>query len=203
MKVFRALCVAAVLGAGFGATVSLINDLSSPYGELGGRLVGAGWTAVTNVAEVGSLVLDVGWAWATVAVASGWLAGAIVRGAMAGAVSLMSATAAYYLMDSVLRDESATGYLGEARYWWLASLTLGPFLGAVGAMLGRSGVIGLLAMLIVPVGALVQTLFLQPGLAASSRPAALWALVIVSAAAVATISLGVARFVTHRSQRLA
>jgi hypothetical protein len=203
MKVFRALCVAAVLGAGFGATVSLINDLSSPYGELGGRLVGAGWTAVTNVAEVGSLVLDVGWALAAVAVASGWLAGAIVRGAMAGAVSLMSATAAYYLMDSVLRDESATGYLGEARYWWLASLTLGPFLGAVGAMLGRSGVIGLLAMLIVPVGALVQTLFLQPGLAASSRPAALWALVIVSAAAVATISLGVARFVTHRSQRLA
>jgi hypothetical protein len=203
MKVFRALCVAAVLGAGFGATVSLINDLSSPYGELGGRLVGAGWTAVTNVAEVGSLVLDVGWAWAAVAVASGWLAGAIVRGAMAGAVSLMSATTAYYLMDSVLRVESATGYLGEARYWWVASLTLGPFLGAVGAMLGRSGVIGLLAMLIVPVGALIQTLFLQPGLAASGRPAPLWALVIVSAAAVATISLGVARFVTHRSQRLA
>jgi hypothetical protein len=201
MKVFRALCVAAVLGAGFGATVSLLNDLSSPYGELGGRLVGAGWTAVTNVAEVGSLILDVGWAWAAVAVAAGWLAGAIVRGAVAGAVALMSATAAYYFMDSVLRDESATGYLGEARYWWLASLTLGPVLGAVGAMLVRSGVIGLLAMLIVPVGALVQTLFLQPGLASSSRAAALWALVIVSAAAVATISLGVARFVTQRSQR--
>jgi hypothetical protein len=70
MKIFRALCVAAVLGAGFGATVSLINDLSSPYGELGGRLVGSGWTAVAN------------------------------------------------FMDSVLRDESASEYLGEARYWW-------------------------------------------------------------------------------------
>ena len=195
--------VAAVLGAVFGAIVSLVNDLSSPYGQLGGRLLGAGWAAVADVAEVGSLVLDVGWAWAAVAVASGWLAGAIVRGAAAGAVSLLSATAAYYLMDSVLRDESALGYLGEARYWWLASLTLGPFLGAVGAMLVRSGVVGLLALLIVPVGALVQTLFLQPGLASSSRPAALWALVIVSAAAVATISLGVARFVTHRSQRAA
>lgn len=199
MKVFRALCVAAVLGAGFGATVSLINDLSSPYGELGGRLVGAGWTAVTDVAEVGSLVLDVGWAWAAVAVAAGWLAGGeIVRGAAAGAVSLMSATAAYYFMDSVLRDESAAGYLGEARYWWLASLTLGPFLGAVGAVLVRSGMIGLLAMLIVPVGALVQTLFLQPGLASNSRPAALWALVIISAAAVATISLGITRFALQR-----
>ena len=200
MKIARVLCVAAVLGAGFGASVSLINDLSSPYGEFGGRLGGAGWTAVTNVAEVGSLVLDVGWAWAAVAVASGWLAGTIVRAAMAGAVSLLSATTAYYLMDSVLRDESATGYLAEARYWWAASLTLGPFLGAVGAMLVRSGVIGLLAMLIVPMGALAQTLVLRPGLASSSRPAALWALVIVSAAAVATISLGVARFVTQRSQ---
>jgi hypothetical protein len=201
MKALRASCVAAVLGAGFGAAVSLINDLSSPYGELGGRLVSAGWTAVSNVAEVASLVVDVGWAWAALAVASGWLAGAIVRGAVAGAVSLISATAAYYFTDSVLRDESATRYLGEARYWWLVSLTLGPFLGAVGAMLVRSGVIGLLAMLIVPVGALVQTLFLQPGLASSSRPAALWALAIVSAAAAATISLGVARFVTQRSQR--
>ena len=192
MKILRVSCVAAILGAAFGATVSLINDLSSPYGELGGRLADSGWTAVSNVAEVGSLVLDVGWAWAALAVAAGWLAGTIVRGAVAGAVSLMSATAAYYFMDSVLRDESAATYLGEARYWWLASLTLGPFLGAVGAMLIRSGVIGLLAMLIVPVGALVQTLLLQPGLASSSRPAALWALVIVSAAAIAAISLGVA-----------
>lgn len=82
-----------MLGAGFGATTSLINDLSSPYGELGGRLVQARWTWVTEVAEVGSLLLDVGWAWAAVAVAAGWLAGAIVRAAAAGAVSLMTATA--------------------------------------------------------------------------------------------------------------
>ena len=198
MKVVRALGIAAILGAGFGATVSLINDLSSPYGELGGRLVGAGWTGVTDVAEVASLALDVGWAWAAIAVAAGWLAGAIVRGAVAGAMALMSATAAYYVMDSVLREESVTGYVGEARYWWLASLTLGPFLGVVGALLVRSGVIGLLAMLIVPVAALVQTLFLQPGLASSSRPAAIWAAVVVSAAAVAAICLGVARFLTQR-----
>jgi hypothetical protein len=71
--------VAAVLGAGFGATTSLVNDVSSPYGELGGRLVRASWTWVTEVAEVGSLLLDVGWAWAAVAVAAGWLARAIVR----------------------------------------------------------------------------------------------------------------------------
>ena len=189
-----------MLGAGFGATTSLINDLSSPYGELGGRLVRARWTWVTEVAEVGSLLLDVGWAWAAVAVAAGWLARAIVRAAAAGAVSLMTAAAAYYLMDSLLRQEPVAGYIGETRYWWLASLTLGPLLGAVGASLVRSGVIGLLARLIVPVGALVQTIVLQPGLASSSRPAAVWALVIVSAASVASISLVAARFAAQRSR---
>lgn len=189
-----------MLGAGFGATTSLVNDVSSPYGELGGRLVRASWTWVTEVAEVGSLLLDVGWAWAAVAVAAGWLAGRVVLAAAAGAVSLMIATVAYYLMDSLLRDESLAGHVGETRYWWLASLTLGPFLGAAGASLGRSGVIGLLARLIVPAGALVQTILIQPGLASSSRPAAVWALVIVSTAAIASISLIVARFVTQQSR---
>ncbi len=193
--------VAAALGAGFGATTSLINDLSSPYGELGGRLVRTSWAWVTEVAEVGSLLLDVGWAWAAVAVAAGWLAGAIGRAAAAGAVSLLTATAAYFFMDSLLRDESLVGYAGETRRWWLASLMLGPFLGAAGASLVRSGVIGLLAGLIVPVGALVQTFFLQPGLPSSSRPAAVWAVAIVAAAAVASTSLVVARFVTQRSRR--
>jgi hypothetical protein len=163
--------------------------------------VRAGWTWVTKVAEVGSLLLDVGWAWAAVAVAAGWLAGAIVRAAAAGAVSLMAATAAYYFMDSLLREESLAGHVGETRYWWLGSLTLGPFLGAVGASLVRSGAIGLLARLLVPVGALVQTIFLRPGLASSSRPAAVWALVIVSAAAVASISLVATRFATQRTRR--
>ena len=159
-----------------------------------------GWTWVSDVAEVGSLLLDVGWAWAAVAVAAGWLggAGAVGRGAVAGMVSLMAATAAYFAMDSLLREESVTGYVGEARYWWLASLTLGPFLGAVGASLVRFGVTGLLAGLIVPVGALVQTLFLQPDLASSNRPEGVWALGIVSAAAIACISLVVARFALQR-----
>jgi hypothetical protein len=200
MKIIRAVGVAAVLGAGFGATTSVVNDLSSPYGKLGAGLVGTRWGWVSDVAEVGSLLLDVGWAWAAVAVAAGWLAGAIGRGAVAGMVSLMAATAAYFVMDSLLREESVTGYVGEARYWWLASLTLGPFLGAVGASLMRFGVTGLFAGLIVPVGALVQTLFLQPDLASSSRPEGVWALGIVSAAAIACISLVVARFALQRRQ---
>jgi hypothetical protein len=201
VRLIRAVSVAAVLGAGFGAATSLINDLSSPYGELGGRLARGSWTWVTDVAEVGSLLLDVGWAWAALAVAAGWLAGVTARAAVAGAVSLLTATAAYYFMDSLLRGESWAGYVGEMRYWWLAGLMLGPFLGAVGATLLRPGAIGLLARLVVPVGALLQTILLQPGLASSSRPAAVWALAIVPAAAAASISVVVARFVTERSRR--
>lgn len=205
MKITRGMGGAAVLGAGFGAVTSLLNDLSSPYGELGSRLAQERWTWVTDVAEVGSLLLDVGWAWAAVAVAAGWLAsaGAIGRGAAAGALSLTTATAAYFVTDSVLREETFAGYGGEVRYWMLASLTLGPFLGAVGASLVRAGVIGLLAGLIVPVGALVQSFFLQPGLASSSRPASIWALVIVLTGAVACISLVVARFAVQRRRALA
>jgi uncharacterized membrane protein YeaQ/YmgE (transglycosylase-associated protein family) len=86
------------------------------------------------------------------------------------------------------------------RYWWLAGLTLGPLLGAAGATLVRSDAIGLFARLVVPVGALVQTTLLQAGPASSSRPAAVWAGAIVSAVAVASISLLVARFVTERSR---
>jgi Family of unknown function (DUF6518) len=201
MKALRAVGVAAALGAVFGATTSLVNDLSSPFGELGHRLVGTRWTWVTQVAELGSLLLDVGWAWAAVAVGAGWLAGAIGRAMAAGAVSLLAATTTYYVTDSLLRHESLVGYAGEARYWWVASLTLGPFLGAVGASLVRTGAVGLLAGLIVPVGALVQTFVIQPGLASSSRPAAAWALVIVSVAALAGIGLVVARFVSQRSRR--
>ncbi len=88
----------------------------------------------------------------------------------------IAATTAYYVMDSVLRNESLAGYVAETHYWWLASLTLGPILGAVGACLVRSGAVGLLASLTVPVGALVQTTLLQPGprRAAAQRRFGLW-----------------------------
>ena len=199
MKVIRGVGVAAVLGAGFGAAT--LSSMTCPLhtGSSGAGWCGQGGRGSPTSAEVGSLLLDVGWAWAAVAVAAGWLgAGAIGRGAAAGAVSLMAATAAYFVMDSLLLEESLAGYVGEVRYWLLASLMLGPLLGAVGASLVRAGVPGLLAGLIVPVGALVQILFVQPGLAPGSRPAEVWALVILSAAAIACISLVVARFALQR-----
>ncbi|MFF5210152.1 hypothetical protein [Streptosporangium sp. NPDC000396] len=201
MRIIRSVVAALALGAGFGAVTSFVNDVSSPYGEAGGRLVNAGWAWVTEVAGVASLLLDAGWAWAALAVAAGWLAGALARGAVAGAVALAAATAAYYCMDSLLREEPLVSYREETLYWWLASLVLGPVLGVVGARAGRPGTIGLLAKLTVPVGAIVQMIFLPPGFGLTVRPAAVWALVIVWGAAAAGIGVVVTRFAAERRVR--
>ncbi|MFB7526818.1 hypothetical protein ACFC0C_00855 [Streptomyces sp. NPDC056178] len=88
---------ALVAGAGFGAATSLINALSSPYGELGAPLRGTVWA---GAAKVLSLLVDAGWSWAALAVAVGWLAGTPVRGALVGALALIAATGAYYVTDA-------------------------------------------------------------------------------------------------------
>jgi hypothetical protein len=129
----------AALGAAFGATASLLNDLSSPYGELGGHVADAGWTWLP---ELASVVVGRGWAWAALAVAAGWLAGTRGRGATAGVLALIWATTAYYCMDSVLRREPLDLYWAEMLRWWLAGLLFGALLGAVGATIRSIGLIG-------------------------------------------------------------
>jgi uncharacterized protein DUF6518 len=131
--------LAAVLGAAVGAGSSFLNDVSSPYGTLGSRVLRAGWTRLSDVAEVGSRLVSVGWAWAAAAVVAGWMAGGTRRAAAAGAVCLAVATAAYYSLDSILRHEPFTGYLGELGYWCAVSLTVGPLLGLAGALVLRRG----------------------------------------------------------------
>jgi hypothetical protein len=189
------------LGAGFGAVTSLVNDVSSPYGIVGGRLVNAGWAWVAQVVEVASLLLDVGWAWAGLAVAVGWLAGTRVRGAAAGVLALVAATAAYSCMDSVLREEPLNWYWTNTLIWWLASVVFGSVLGAVGATIRRPGVIGLLAGLTVPVGAIVQMIFLPPGSGLIVHPAAIWARVIVLVAATVSIGVIVTRFLAAKQHQ--
>lgn len=117
----------------------------------------------SQLAVVTSIILDVGWAWAGLAVAAGWLVGRPARGALAGVSALLAATTAYYALDSVLRDEPFSLYWPELQRWWLASVVAGAALGAVGAYVGRPGARGLLAGLVVPVGALVQMVTLPPG----------------------------------------
>jgi hypothetical protein len=201
MKLMSSGAGVLALGAGFGAVTSLVNDVSSPYGVVGGRLVNAGWAWVAEVVEVASLLLDVGWAWAGLAVAVGWLAGARVRGAAAGVLALIVATAAYSGVDSVLREEPLGWYWRNTLFWWLASVIFGPVLGAVGASIRRPGVIGLLAGLTVPAGAIVQMIFQPPGWGLIVHPSAIWARVIVGVAATVSVVVLVTRFLAAKRHR--
>ncbi|MEV4096637.1 hypothetical protein [Streptosporangium saharense] len=161
---------ALVLGAGFGAATSLVNAVSYHYADFESE---AATISGASPIEIVSVMIDSGWAWAGAAVAMGWLvartgvnrpeenrAGALAQGAAAGVVALLAATAAYGFADTV---QSGGPYLPEQPIWWVASVVLGAPLGAVGACAVRPGTTGLLARLVVPVGAAVQMAVLPPG----------------------------------------
>ncbi|MEU9888362.1 hypothetical protein [Sphaerisporangium sp. NPDC051011] len=163
------LVSALTVGAGFGAATSLVNALSHSYADLESRsYTTSGW----SVAEIVSVLLDSGWAWAGLAVAVGWLvtraresrpAVPALGGAAAGALALLAATAAYSIVDTIRGGGQFPWYESEPPLWWVASVVLGAPLGAVGACVKRPGAIGLLARLTVPVGAAVQMVVLLPG----------------------------------------
>lgn len=192
---------ALALGAGFGALTSLINDVSSPYRPIGSRVVNAGGTWVAKVAEVASLLLDIGWAWAGVAVAVGWLAGTRLRGSIAGVLALLAATTAYYCVDGLLLREPLAWHGPEIVLWWLASVVFGSALGVVGASIRQPGVVGLLAALTVPAGAIVQLIFLPPW-GVLVYTAAIWAQVIMWAGALVCIGIIVTRYLAARPHRV-
>ncbi|XVQ87255.1 hypothetical protein ACQP2K_07495 [Microbispora siamensis] len=191
-------------GAAFGAATSLVNALSDSQADLESRAyTTSGW----SVAEIVSVLLDSGWAWAGLAVAMGWLvtragesrrAAPARRGAAAGALALLAATAAYSIVDTIRSGGQVPWYLSEPPLWWIAAVVFGAPLGAVGACAGRPGVIGLLARLTVPVGAAVQMVVLPPG-----RNEVVQAVgkTIVWAAAAAAIGFVVVRFLTERRRR--
>ncbi|MEU0837264.1 hypothetical protein [Streptomyces sp. NPDC005969] len=173
-------------GAGFGAATSLINALSSPYGELGAPLTGTVWA---GAAKVLSLLMDAGWSWAGLAVAMGWLAGTRALGASAGALALFAATGAYYVTDALVWGAGT-----DMVRWWVVGLPLGLVLGAVGAAIRRPGLAGLLAALTVPVGAAVQMVVLPPRPHLTLTPAIVVADVIVWTASALGAGWAVCRF---------
>ena len=148
------------LGLMFGTADSFANVLSSPYQSLGSDVTGTAWA---RTAEVVSLLLDAGWAWAALAVAAGWAARTFTRGLIADPLSLAAATFAYFCTDAALRAESAS--VIEMVFWGIAGLIVGPVLGAIGDGIRRFGLRGALAGLVVPAGAAIQMFLQPPGLA--------------------------------------
>ncbi|MEU1459040.1 DUF6518 family protein [Streptomyces avermitilis] len=144
-----------VAGMVFGALTSLANVLSSPYGEIGARVAG---TNLAKASKVLSLLLDAGWSWAALAVAVGWVAGSRVRGALGGLLALVAATVSYYVTDLYLWDAGT-----DMIAWLVVGVPLGLILGTVGALARQPGMTGLIAALIVPIGAAAQMVVLPPG----------------------------------------
>ncbi|WP_051467777.1 DUF6518 family protein [Actinomadura oligospora] len=179
----RALGVALVVGAGFGAATSLLNGLSAHFADLDSR---AATTHGASPLEIASTLLDSGWAWAGLAVALGWLVTrserdarvAMLLGAAAGALSLIAATTTYSMVDAV--RGAVHWYESEPVFWYLASVVFGIPLGLAGVWTRRPTVVGLLARLTVPVGALMQMVVVPPG--RNLRIVAIGQLIVVTAA---------------------
>ncbi|WP_053175100.1 hypothetical protein [Nonomuraea sp. SBT364] len=196
-RLLRAAWIAVLLGAAFGAATSLVNAVSHHFADLDSR---AATVSGVSPLEIVTVLLDSGWAWAGWAVAVGWLVtrttGSLPSALTGGALTLLAATAAYSVMDTVVRGEPpATWYLSESVVWWVAAVVLGAPLGAIGACVGRSGVIGLLARLTVPVGASVQMAVLPPG---RNEVIATVGQVLVWTVAAACIGFLVIRFIGMR-----
>ena len=136
-----------------------------------------------------------------VAVLSGWLVSRYAQGparaALANGLALVCATTAYYGVDLLFDRGSWWGWV--TRYWLIGSVLLGPPLGAAGAVLRRRGPVGMLAALLVPVGAAMQMLLYPPppeSLMALSVRLTVW---IAAAVAVGWIFRGGSRHRTDAS----
>jgi hypothetical protein len=148
---FRGIAVGAVLGV----TTSVADHVVLWLGQDG--LARGDRSRAAQIADGVSLILDSGWAWAATAVLAGWLAcragERLWMAAVSGGLALIVGTLVFY------------GWRGEfaasiTEFWLIASVLFGPVLGAIGGLSRRSGLLGSLAALVVPVGAMVNILWL-------------------------------------------
>jgi hypothetical protein len=152
-------------GSALGAGAAVVNNVPIFLGEVGeARADRSGWS---QAAEFASLVLDSGWAWAAMAVAVGWLVSkglrpmaGVLLGALVGCVALLAATVAYDSLEALFQGGTGGGW--RLRYWLVLGLVRGSPLGAVGATLRRPGLMGVLAALVVPVGAALNMVVVPP-----------------------------------------
>lgn len=144
-----------LVGIGLGLATSIADHVVRWLGEDG--LARADRSAAGQVGDFVSLILDSGWAWAAAAVIAGWLTsragGRLRTSALSGSLALIVGTLIFYGWRGDLGS-------GITEFWLVASVTLGPVLGMVGALTRRGGWIGALAGLVVPAGAVLDIVWL-------------------------------------------
>lgn len=190
---------AVIAGALFGVLVSLVNAASSPYTSLGASLTG---TALATPLQVLSQMIGIGWAWAALGVVAGWWTRTLVRSGAAGALALLGAVVTYYVSDSVLLEQPVTDFAGELVLWGVASMVVGAPLGLIGALTHHRGLLGLMAALVVPAGAALQLLVVDPVLVRgqdTSLPGAVGATVVTLALVLGVGAAAFARFLRQRT----
>jgi hypothetical protein len=142
--------------------------------------VRAGGLEQDGLWRAASMVLNSGSAWAALAVVGGWLIGRPLAGAVGGTVALVAAVVGYYAFGVLAGDRTDVGFAGVSgavRMWALLAVVVGPALGLAGALVRRPGMVGLVAVLVVPVGVVVEMVGLRrlSGETFAVDPALAWA----------------------------
>ena len=101
----------------------------------------------------------------------------------------MAAVAGYYAFGVLAGDRTDVGFAGVSgavRMWALLAFVVGPVLGLAGALISRPGLVGLVALLVVPIGIVVEMLGVRrlSGETFAVDPTLAWAQAVMVAAAV-------------------
>lgn len=144
----RVLVVSAVVGI-----VALISNITSVA-----QLSGEANTWLTIRFTLSKLV-NSGAVWAGLLVLAGWLVRRPVPAMAAGIVAGMVSLVVHYGLGLLFGMFEPTVW-AENQMWFIYALIFGGPLGLIGAMARRADILGLLARLVVPAGAVVEPFFL-------------------------------------------
>lgn len=144
----RALLVLGLVAVVLGL-LSLLTNITTTA-QLEGR------DEVLNaVRKSATRVLNSGTVWAGLSVLAGWLVRRPAPAALAGAGAGLLALLVHYGVGVALGVFGLDGFSSNAS-WFVAAVVAGPVLGLVGAAARRTDALGLLARLVVPIGALLE-----------------------------------------------
>ncbi|MGB3763589.1 MAG: hypothetical protein WA966_10220 [Ornithinimicrobium sp.] len=145
------LVVVASVALGLMALVSNLTTVSQLSGEADVLL--AVRSTISKLANAGAV-------WAGLPVLAGWLVRRPAQAAAAGVVAALSALVVHY-GSGVLLGLLDSSVWAENQYWFGLSAVIGGPLGLVGAAARRRDSWGLLARLVVPLGAIAEPFFLR------------------------------------------
>lgn len=164
--------VAAVLGL---ATLSVVSNIVVPGEDLS---LQQPWTLLRRTL---SALLNTGTVWAALPILAGWWAVRMVPGAVAGLLVGEVSLLLHYLLGVAIGWFEWSTFPQNAT-WFVSAVVLCPLLGAAGAIARHDDWFGLVARLIVPVGAIAEPWFLGMFWPEPLFPWAIrWALIICGA----------------------